>query len=95
MTITERQLFEIAQFSFSRLDGAWFMALARELGVETAWKMDVEAWKQFSYVFGKRIRKDYISDPIWPDSFLEAMAVFAKIMKVEGRDVINEGGEVS
>jgi hypothetical protein len=53
MDLSRAQLLEIAQFSIIHMDGAWFWALARELGVETAWKMDVEAWKQFSYVFGK------------------------------------------
>jgi hypothetical protein len=52
MDLTKEQLFEIAQFSIVRMDGAWFMALARELGVDTAWEMDVQAWKQFSYTQG-------------------------------------------
>ncbi|MFC1823743.1 DUF6125 family protein [Thermodesulfobacteriota bacterium] len=95
MKLNEGQLFEIAQFSLSRMDGAWFMALARELGVETAWKMDVEAWKQFSYVFGKKMRNEYIPDPIWPNSFLEAMEIFHEIMKVEGREVTSEGGVIT
>ena len=80
MDLSGAQLLEIAQFSIVRMDGAWFMALARELGVETAWKMDVEAWKQFSYVFGKKIKKDFISEPIWPDSFIEATEILFKIM---------------
>ena len=55
MDLSKDQLLEIARFSITRIDGAWFMALARELGIEKAWEIDVEAWKQFSYVFGKRI----------------------------------------
>jgi hypothetical protein len=46
MNLSNDQLLEIAQFSLTRLDGAWFMALAREMGAETAWKMDVAAWQQ-------------------------------------------------
>ena len=60
MNLSTEQLFGIAQYSFVRLDGAWFMALAGKLGKEVAWEMDVEAWKQFSYVFGKNIRKNVI-----------------------------------
>lgn len=91
MRLSNEQLLEIAQFSFTRMDGAWFMALARELGVDTAWRMDVEAWKQLSYVFGKRMSKDIIPDPVWPVSFLEALEILFKILKVDGRDVtINE-----
>ena len=95
MDLSESQLFEIAKFSISRMDGAWFLALVRELGVDTAWKMDVEAWKQFSYIFGKKIRKDVIPDPKWPDSFIEAMGILYKIMSIEGRDVSNDGGTIT
>ena len=55
--LSVEQLLEIAQFSFVRMDGAWFMALAGKLGKETAWEMDVDAWTRFSYVFGKKIKK--------------------------------------
>ncbi|MFC1580367.1 DUF6125 family protein [Thermodesulfobacteriota bacterium] len=85
--LSNEQLLELAQFAFVRMDGAWFLALARELGVETAFKMDVEAWKQFSYVFGKRIRKEFIPDPVWPESFMEAMEILTRILKIEGREV--------
>ena len=87
MKLSNDQLLEIAQFSLTRLDGAWFMALAREIGVETAWKMDVEAWKQFSYVFGKKIRKDYITNPKWPTSYLEAMEILSKVLGIANREV--------
>jgi hypothetical protein len=72
MNLSTEQLLEIAQFSFVRMDGAWFLALAKKLGKETAWEMDVEAWSQFSYVFGKKIRKDIIPnlDKPEPKSFL-------------------------
>jgi hypothetical protein len=56
LALSEREMLELAQFAFARMDGAWFLALARELGTEAAWKMDVEAWKQFSYVFGKDMK---------------------------------------
>ena len=87
VNLSNEQLLELAQFAFVRMDGAWFLALARELGVETAFKMDVEAWKQFSYVFGKRIRKEFIPDPVWPESFMEAMEILTRILKIEGREV--------
>lgn len=95
MNLSRAQLLEIAQFAIIRMDGAWFMALARELGVETAWKMDVEAWKQFSYVFGKKIKKDFFSEPKWPDSFLEAIEILFRIMKIEGRKVIIDNGTIT
>lgn len=90
MNLSAEQLLEISQYSFVRLDGAWFMALARKFGQETAWEMDIEAWKQFSYVFGKKLRKDFIHDPVWPDSFLDALEIFSKVLKIEGREAIVE-----
>jgi Family of unknown function (DUF6125)/L-2-amino-thiazoline-4-carboxylic acid hydrolase len=88
MILTNEQLLDIAQFSFVRMDGAWFLALARKLGKETAWEMDVAAWNQFSYVFGKKIRQDIIPNPIWPESFLDMLEIFSKVLKIEGREVL-------
>ncbi len=87
MNLSTEQLFEIAQHSFIRLDGAWFMALAGRLGKEVAWEIDVEAWKQFSYVFAKNIRRNVIPNPVWPESFLDSLEILSRILKIEGRKV--------
>ena len=95
VNLSDKQLLELAQYAFVRMDGAWFLALAREMGVETAFRMDVEAWKQFSYVFGKRIRKEFIPEPVWPDSFLECMEILTRILKIEGREVEIDKGTIT
>lgn len=95
MELTEKQIIEISQYAFTRMDGAWFMALAKKFGIQTAWEMDVEAWKQFSYVFGKNLRKNYIKDPIWPGSFVDALDIFSKVLKIEGRDVSIDGDRIT
>jgi predicted hydrocarbon binding protein len=87
MNLTNEQMMEISQYSFTRMDGAWFLALAKKFGIETAWEMDIEAWKQFSYVFGKNIRNNYIKNPVWPDSFIETMDIFSNVLKIKGREV--------
>ncbi len=87
MNLSAHQLLEISQYALVRLDGAWFLALAKKLGKEIAWEMDVEVWKQFSYLFGKKIRKEIIPDPVWPESFLEALGILSKILKIEGRNI--------
>ena len=61
-----------------------------KFGKETAWEIDVEAWSQFSYVFGKKIRKDIIPNPVWPESFLDVLEIFSKVLKIEGRKVVVE-----
>jgi len=95
MNLSTEQLLELAQFSFLRIDGAFVMALERKFGKETAWEMDIEAWKQFSYVFGKRIRKDFIPNPVWPKSFLNLLDIFYQVMKVEGREVIVDSDKIT
>jgi len=90
MVLSAEQLLEIAQYSFVRMDGAWFMALAGKFGKEAAWEIDVEAWKQFSYVFGKKIRKDILPHPVWPESFLDTLEILSKVLKIEGREVFIE-----
>jgi hypothetical protein len=94
MNLTDKQMMEIAQHAFTRMDGAWFLALAKKFGIGTAWEMDVEAWKQFSYVFGKNIRKNYIPDPVWPESFLDAMDIFSRVLKIEGRNISINGNQI-
>jgi len=95
LNLSTEQLLEIAQYSLVRIDGAWFMALAGKLGKETAWEMDVEAWKQFSYVFGKKIRKEIILNPVWPESFLDALEILSKVLKIEGRKVFIEADMIT
>lgn len=95
MNLSHEQMIEIAQHAFTRMDGAWFLALAKKFGIETAWEMDVEAWKQFSYIFGKNIRTNYISNPVWPESFLDALDIFSRVLKIEGRDVTVEGDQIT
>jgi predicted hydrocarbon binding protein len=95
MNLSTEQLFEIVRYSIVRLDGAWFLALAGKLGKEKAWEMDVEAWKQFSYVFGKMIRKEIIPNPVWPESFLDTLEILSKVFKIEGRKVMMKGDRIT
>ena len=82
MNLTTEQLFEIAQYSFVRMDSTQFMSLVKKHAIGTAWEIDVDAWSQFSYVCGKKIRKDIIPDPVWPKSFLDAMEIFSEVLKI-------------
>jgi hypothetical protein len=87
MKLTNDQILELTQYAFIRMDGAWFLALAKKFGVQTAWEMDVAAWKQLAYLLGKQIRKNYISNPVWPESFLDALEIFSRVLKIEGREM--------
>jgi hypothetical protein len=87
MKLTNDQILELTQYAFIRMDGAWFLALAKKFGVQTAWEMDVAAWKQLAYLLGKQIRKYYISNPICPESFLDALEIFSRVLKIEGREM--------
>lgn len=94
MDLSAERLLEIAQYSIVRLDGAWFLALAAKLGKEKAWEIDIEAWKQFSYLFGKKIRKEVIPNPVWPESFLDTLDILSKVLKIEGRKTKVEGDTI-
>lgn len=93
--LTNEQAMEIAQYAFVRMDGAWFLAMAKRFGIETAWEMDVEAWKQFSYVLGRYVRKNFIPRPIWPESFIDAMEIVGKVLKTQGREITVEGNRIT
>ena len=87
MKLTNDQILELTQYAFIRMDGAWFLALAKKFGIETAWEMDIAAWKQLAYLLGKQIRKNHIHNPTWPDSFLDALEIFSSVLKMEDREV--------
>ncbi|MGI6548452.1 MAG: DUF6125 family protein [Syntrophomonadales bacterium] len=94
MGLSNEKLVDIAQYAITRLDGGWFLGAAKRLGVEKAWELDVEAWRHFSYVFGKKLRTDYITDPVWPESFIEAIDIMGQILKIEGRQVSLDGNAI-
>jgi hypothetical protein len=94
MEFNDKEIIDLLQYSFVRMDGAWFLGLAKKYGIETAWEMDVEAWKQFSYVFGRRLQKTHIPEPVWPQSFLDAMNALSRVLKIEGREVTLEGDKI-
>lgn len=94
LNLNNEEIIDLLQYSFVRMDGAWFLGLAKKYGIQTAWEMDVEAWKQFSYVFGRKLQKQYIPDPVWPDSFLDAMNALSRVLKIEGREVTLEGDRI-
>lgn len=85
--VSAEQMMGLMQYAFTRLDGAWFLSIAKSMGVEKAWQMDVDAWTQFSYLFGKKVRKEFIPDPVWPDSFIETIKLLAQVLKIEGREI--------
>jgi Family of unknown function (DUF6125)/L-2-amino-thiazoline-4-carboxylic acid hydrolase len=95
MHLSNEQLLEMAQYSFIRMDGAWFLALAKKFGVATAWELDVAAWKQLSYLFGKKVRSTYINNPRWPESFLDMLEIFSRVLKIEGRQVRVAGDTIT
>ena len=94
MHISHEQLIGLSRVAFARMDGAWFMAIARKFGIDAAWDMDVEAWKQYSYVMGKHIRKQLIPDPQWPGSFLDAMEIFMGMLGITNRTVEKKDGAI-
>ena len=94
MKLTDQEVIALLQYSFVRLDGAWFLSLAESHGVDAAWNVDVEVWKRFSYTFGKKLRRDHIPEPVWPESFLEAMEILATVLKIEGREVTLEADRI-
>ena len=87
MKLTNDQILELTRYAFVRMDGAWFLAMAKKFGVQTAWEMDVAAWTQVSYLLGKQIRKKYIDNPTWPDGFLDALQIYGTVLQMEGREV--------
>ncbi len=94
MKLTDEQLLDLSQYTFIRMDGAWFISSAKKFGIQTAWEMDIEAWTQISYLLGKRIRKNHIPEPVWPASFLDAIEIFSKMFQREGRSIQVEGDSV-
>src|SRR4030042_4155858 len=92
--LTNDAILNLARLSIARLDGAWFMAVAKKYGIEGAWEMDIEAWKQFSYVMGKNLRKNIITEPAWPGSFIDVLEIAMNLLGMRGRSVSIEGNAI-
>lgn len=59
-SLDKEELFELTKnFAKNWLahDGCWFLAIEKEHGMETAINMDREAWRMFTVVEAKRIKK--------------------------------------
>ena len=94
MQLSSEQMIELMQYAFTRLDGAWFLGTARKMGVTEAWELDVEAWKQFSYLFGKKLRSTLIPEPVWPESLIAALDILGQMLKIEGRESTVDGNRI-
>ena len=95
MNITDEQLLQLSQMAFVRLDGAWFMAVAKKNGIEAAWELDIEAWKQLSYVIGKNLARSLLPDPVWPASFMEAVELLFRVMGIRGRNIARQEDRIT
>jgi predicted hydrocarbon binding protein len=94
VNLSSEQLLKVAQHAFVRMDGAWFLALTKKFGLETALETDLAAWKQFSYIFGKNLRNHYLPNPVWPDGLLDALDTFCSVLNIQGRNVSVDGGRM-
>ena len=47
-------------------------------------------WHPNHRKISKKIRKDIIPDPVWPERFLDMLEIFSKVLKIEGREVFVE-----
>lgn len=94
MKLTPDEILDMSRYTFIRMDGAWFMSVAKKYGIDAAWEMDIEAWKQLSYLLGKRIRKNHIPEPVWPESFIDAVEIFSTMVNIQGRSVVIDGNSV-
>jgi hypothetical protein len=91
MNLNKDRLFELAQIALVRMDGAWFMAVAKQFGKEAAWKTDVAAWSQLSYVLGKYMRGSIPDEPKWPEDYLDVLDALLTIMKMDERSITVNG----
>jgi hypothetical protein len=95
LNLNRDQLFEIAQTALVRMDGAWFIAVASEFGIDAAWKADVAAWSQLSYVMGKNMRRTISAEPRWPEDFINVLEALFTIMKMNGRSITVNGENIT
>lgn len=59
-SLTKEQLLELMELDAKNcvaLDGVWFQSVERDLGMDEAMHHDQEAWKRFSPVEARRIKK--------------------------------------
>jgi len=57
------KLLDVYAKAWQAMDGAYFLALEKRFGLDTAIEMDKEAWKIFSPIEATRIMKEFQLDP--------------------------------
>lgn len=84
-------LLKLMRYAFLRLDGAWFMASAKELGVEIATELDVKAWEMFSERLGRKIASMTNLKGDFSESIPKLIKIQHTLMNMNSEiDVINE-----
>jgi len=57
--ISEDKLLEVCSRSFTTVDGLWFLAVEQKYGFDAALELDLEVWRRFSRVHGRRLLKSF------------------------------------
>ena len=78
LNVDSEAMFKLMRYAFLRLDGAWFMAAAKKIGIEEATDLDVKAWEMFSERLGKKI----VSTVKFEGGFIQ---VIPKVMKIQDK----------
>ncbi|MFX1591093.1 MAG: DUF6125 family protein [Promethearchaeota archaeon] len=85
------ELLDLMRFAFLRLDGAWFMASAEKLGLETATELDIKSWEMFSKRLGKKIASITNLKGLFSQTLPKLMKIQHTLMNMNSEiEVINE-----
>ena len=57
--IPKEKLIEVCSRSLSTVDGLWFLAIEQEYGFDAALKLDMEVWRKFGLIHGRRLVKNF------------------------------------
>ncbi|MFC2008073.1 DUF6125 family protein [Chloroflexota bacterium] len=59
LQISTDMLVKLCSRSLYTLDGLWFSLLEKKYGLEAALDIDIEVWRRFSLIHGKRVLKTF------------------------------------
>ncbi len=57
--IPTEKMVEVCSRSLNTIDGLWFLAIEQKYGFDAAMELDIEVWRRFSLIHGRRLVKNF------------------------------------
>ena len=86
--IPGEKLVEVFSRSLTTIDGLWFLAIEQKYGFDAAMEMDIEVWRRFSSIHGRRVIRTFTIKEDTPVRTLIKLVQADPLMAVQKPEVV-------